>query len=292
MGNDLLAPCPMVSIVPPQAGSDDDMVDLWLGNFRSPHTRRGYAIDIRAFRAFAPIPLAAVTVRVIQSFSASLEHLAPATVSRRLSAVKSLVAMAHRLGYLAFDVGGPIQLPAIKDTLSERILSEWQVQRMLEMVRRPRDAALLRVAYGLGLRISEVCGLRWRDLTERGDTGQATIFGKGGKTRTILMAKPLWDRVQPLRGKAGPDDYVFRSRWGGGLDPSRVHQLVKAAAKRAGLPAAVSCHWLRHSACSHALTRGAPVHVVQASLGHCSLTTTTRYSHSRPDDSISRYLTA
>jgi integrase/recombinase XerD len=71
-----------------------------------------------------------------------------------------------------------------------------------------------------------------------------------------------------------------------------VHLIVKAAAKRAKLPAAMSAHWLRHSHASHALDRGAPVHVVQSSLGHASLTTTTRYSHARPGDSSARYLTA
>lgn len=289
MANDLLS---AAAAMPAQASSDDDMVALWLRGYRSPHTRRGYAIDVHAFRSFAAMPLAAVTVRVIQAFSASLGHLAAATAARRLSAVKSLIALAHRLGYLQFDVGAVITLPAIKDTLSERILSEWQVQRMLELVRRPRDAALLRMIYGCGLRISEACGLLWRDLTPRDDAGQITVFGKGGKTRTILLNKTLWDRIITLRGNAGPDHYVFRTRYGGGFDPSRVHQIVKAAAKRAGLSAAVSAHWLRHAACSHALSRGAPVHVVQSSLGHASLATTTRYSHARPDDSISRYLTA
>jgi len=290
MANELLSLPP--GSIPAQATSDDDMVALWLRGYRSPHTRRGYAIDVTAFRAFAVMPLAAVTVRVIQAFAVSLEHLAAATAARRLSAVKSLIALAHRLGYLPFDVGAVIMLPAIKDTLAERILSEWQVQRMLELVRRPRDAAMLRMIYGCGLRISEACGLLWRDLTPRDDAGQANVFGKGGKTRAILLSKSLWDRIITLRGSAGLDDHVFRARYGGGLDPSRVHQIVKAAAKRAGLSAAVSAHWLRHAACSHALSRGAPVHVVQSSLGHSSLTTTTRYSHARPDDSISKYLVA
>jgi integrase/recombinase XerD len=96
--------------------------------------------------------------------------------------------------------------------------------------------------------------------------------------------------LQQLRGEAGPDAPVFRSAKGGALDPSQVHRIVKAAAARAGLPAAVSAHWLRHAHASHALDRGAPIHLVQATLGHSSVATTGRYLHARPNDSSSRYL--
>jgi integrase/recombinase XerD len=132
--------------------------------------------------------------------------------------------------------------------------------------------------------------LRWRDLTARDDAGQITVFGKGGKTRVVLLPAGLWRRIDAQRGDAGPDDPVFASRQGGALDASRVHRIVKAAAKRAGLSEAVSAHWLRHAHVSHSLDRGAPVHVVRATVGHASLETTTRYSHARPGDSSARYL--
>ena len=93
-----------------------------------------------------------------------------------------------------------------------------------------------------------------------------------------------------LRGGAGPDDPVFRSRKGGHLDPSAVHRIVKAAANRAELPDHVSAHWLRHAYASHSLDRGAPIHLVQATLGHASVATIGRYLHARPTDSSARYL--
>ena len=83
---------------------------------------------------------------------------------------------------------------------------------------------------------------------------------------------------------------MFRSAKGGHLDPAQTHRVVKAAAVRAGLPAAISAHWLRHAHASHALDRGAPIHLVQATLGHASVATTSRYLHARPSDSSSRYL--
>ena len=283
---------PSHALIPAQASSDGEMIALWLNGFRSPNTRSAYANDVRLFLLFIAAPLHSVTVRVIQAFAATLDGFAPATAARRLSAIKSLIALAHRLGYLPFDVGAPIQLPVIKDQLAERILSEWQVQRMLELERGARDGALLRLIYSAGLRVSEACGLLWRDLAERGEAGQITVLGKGGKTRVVLLPEPIWARISTLRGNAGPNGAVFRSRQGGSLNRSQVHRIVKSAAKRAKLSTAVSTHYLRHSHVSHALDRGAPIHVVRATVGHASLETTTRYSHARPDDSSARYLTA
>ncbi|WP_336490065.1 tyrosine-type recombinase/integrase [Methylobacterium nigriterrae] len=92
------------------------------------------------------------------------------------------------------------------------------------------------------------------------------------------------------REAAGPDDPVFRSCKGGPLDTNAVHRVVKAVAARAGLAPAVSAHWLRHAHASHALDRGAPVHLFQATLGHVSVATTGRYLHARPSDSLDRYV--
>lgn len=278
-----------------QASSDGEMLDLWLSRYRplgrESRTSTAYAGDARAFSAFAG-SLRNVTVRDLQLFAASLTHLAPASAARRLSAIKSLIGFAHRVGYLPFDVGAPIRLPAIQDRLAERILTEAQVMDLLRATRVPRDAAMLRLLYYGGLRIAEACGLRWRDLTPRDHGGQVSILGKGGKTRNVVLPVEIYRRLVALRGNAaGADDPIFRSRRrGGALQVRQVHEIVKIAARRARLPRAVSAHWLRHSHCSHALDRDAPVHVVQQTLGHASLTTTTRYAHARPGESSGRYL--
>src|SRR5207244_6851724 len=141
-----------------------------------------------------------------------------------------------------------------------------------------------------GVRWAELCSLKWADLKSRDTTGQITVFGKGGKTRTVLMPESVWTALMTLRKVAADGDPVFRSRKGGHLDESMVWRIVRKAAKRAGIPKDVSCHWLRHAHASHALDRGAPIHLVQATLGHSSVATTGRYLHARPTDSSSRYL--
>jgi site-specific recombinase XerD len=140
-------------------------------------------------------------------------------------------------------------------------------------------------------RVSEACGLTWRDVQERGDAGQVTVYGKGGKTRAVLLSAATWAELVRLRGNAPNDDPVFPSkRTGRHLNESAVWRVVRAAAQRAGIAAGVSPHWLRHAHASHALDRGAPIHLVQATLGHSSVATTGRYLHARPTDSTARYL--
>ena len=272
-----------------QAQSDAHLIELWVGSSNSDHTRRARSEDARRFLAFTDKPLVAVTVGDLIAYADSLTGSDSAR-ARKVKHAKSLLTFGHRLGYLPFNTGGVVKAPAIKETLAERIVTEADVHRLLALEPEPRNRVLLKLLYAAGLRISEVVGLTWRDCVVRDGAGQINVYGKGGKTRVVLLPASTWRALVSLRGDAAADDPVFRSRKGGALDPSAVHRVVKAAAERAGLDPAVSAHWLRHAHASHALDRGAPIHLVQATLGHASVATTGRYLHARPSDSSGRYL--
>lgn len=270
--------------------SDEQLVEVWLHG-RSAHTQRAYRADVGRFLSGAGKPLALVTLADLQQFADSLGGLAPASRYRTLSAVKSLVAFGHRTGYLPFDVGHALRLPAVRSRLAERILGEADLHRMLGLEPVNRNRAILTLLYASGVRVSELCGLCWRDLQPSGDAGQIAVFGKGGMTRAIRLPASVWKMVVGLRLEAGASDPVFRSRKGkGSLRPLAVLRVVRKAAARAGIDLPVSPHWFRHAHASHALDRGAPIHLVQATLGHASITTTGRYLHARPSDSSSRFL--
>jgi integrase/recombinase XerD len=272
-----------------QASTDTQLLALWLHG-RSLHTQRAYRADVQRFLAFVRKPLHQVTLADVQGFADSLLGLAPASQARTLSAVKSLLAFGHRVGYLTFDVGRPLRLPRQKNRLAERILLEADVHRLLALEPRRRNRVLLRLLYAGGLRVSELCTLKWRDAQERKDAGQVAVSGKGDKTRVVLLSVATWRELTGLRDSADADAPIFRSRKGGHLNPSQVLRIVQAAARRAGIRARVSPHWLRHAHASHALDRGCPIHLVQATLGHASVATTGRYLHARPTDSSARYL--
>jgi integrase/recombinase XerD len=272
----------------PAAQSDETLIRLWLDG-RSAHTRRAYQGDARLLLATAGKAIAALTLIDLQAWMGSLGELAPASRARKIGAIKSLLSFGERTGYLPFNVGAAIRVPPIKNVLAERILEEDDVIRLIALEpdrRKPRVAAA-RPHRGA----EELAGLRWRDAKRRAaGGGQITVFGKGGKTRIIVLPASIWRELIELRGEAPDDDPAFRSAKGGALDPSQVHRIVKAAAARAGLPRAVSAHYLRHAHVSHALDRGAPAHLVQATVGHSDLRTTSRYAHARPNESSSTYL--
>ena len=275
------------------AGSDDQLLEIWLHG-RSLHTQRAYRADVERFRSGAGKPFRQITLADLQHFADSLADLAAASRCRTLSAAKSLLAFGHRIGYLPFDVGRALRLPAVRNRLAERILPESDLHRILSLEPEPRNRAILTLLYASGIRVSELCWLSWQDLQPNGDSGQITVFGKGGRTRAIQAPASVWKLVTGLRTtKVDPADPVFRSRKakdGGRLRPVAVLRIVRKAAARAGIKLPVSPHWLRHAHASHALDRGAPIHLVQATLGHASITTTGRYLHARPKDSSSRFL--
>lgn len=272
-----------------QATSDGQVVAMWLHD-KAAHTQRAYGRDIRRFFEQAAKPLQQVTLGDVQAYADSLSALAPSSQARMLAATKSLLGFAHRIGYLAFDVGAAVQLPHYRETLAQRILTETQVQAMVALEPNRRNRLMLRLMYAAGLRVSEVCALSWGDVQEQGDSGSLVVFGKGGKTRVVLLGSDTYHALISLRKDAPLEGPVFVSRRGGHLDSSQVLRIVQVAAKRAGIEGRVSPHWLRHSHASHALDRGCPIHLVQATLGHASVATTSRYLHARPQDSSARYL--
>lgn len=180
-----------------------------------------------------------------------------ATVALTAAALKSLFAFAQEVGYLRFNIGAAVKVPPIKNTLAERIMAEADALLMIRQEPSLRNRVLLTVLYGGGLRISEVCGLRWRDLMARDEAGQATVFGNGGKTRAVLLSAATWKVLTALRSDAPAVAPVFLSRKGGALDPSAVHRVVKAAAARAGLPGEVSARAVSTSAASRYRTQAA-----------------------------------
>jgi integrase/recombinase XerD len=288
---DLVPVTPTALVVPKQADSDQQLIDLWLHG-RSRHTQRAYRADAMRFLEATGKVLHQITLGDLQQYAEQLagSGLERSSVYRSMSAIKSLFAFGHRLGYLPFDVARPLRLPALRDGLAERILDETDVLRMIALEQMPRNRAILLTLYAGGFRVAELCSLKWSDLQGRNEAGQITVFGKGGKTRTVLMPMSVWNALMPLRGDAAEAAPVFRSRKGGHLDESQVWRIVRKAAKRAGIEKEVSCHWLRHAHASHALDRGAPIHLVQATLGHSSVASTGRYLHARPSESSSSYL--
>jgi integrase/recombinase XerD len=304
---------PQETVLPPNT-SDEQLIAMWLHD-KSPLTQDEYTRDIQQFREYVTVGLRMLTLPDLQSYADELALLdiKPATIARRLKSIKSLLSFAQKTGYIRFNVGAMVKVPKLKNTLAERIMSEEQVFTMLAKESNPRNHAILRLLYASGIRVSELCELCWKDVQPRGDTGQITVFGKGEKTRHVLLRRETYEELIALRDDAPPAAPIFRSRGGGRgksgrkLDASQVFRIVEQAAIRAKIQthsetvildekqvkrtrSRVSPHWLRHAHASHALDNGASIAVVKETLGHESIETTAGYTHVRPGTSSSQFL--
>lgn len=231
--------------------------------------------------------------------------ISKSTAARKIACVKSLLTFAFEIGYVRMNVGQAMKQPPIRRRLSEKLLSREEIEALFAAARRSifpvRNAAILQLFYSGGLRRSELAALRWRDFAARSDLsparGQVSVWGKGEKERTVLVTPRTWAQLQALRaeesatGRAGTADPVFWSQKGGALSESGVYRVVRKAAKAAGITGKnVSPHSFRHALITHALSAGAPLHVVTATAGHSSMAVTSVYAHAHPDESASDYL--
>lgn len=278
---------------------DAAFLATWLHG-RSEHTRKAYTRDMQRFYAVVGKPLRMVSLADIQAFIDSLAGLKPSSQARAIATIKSALSFGVKTGYLQVNVGAVVKLPKLEDKLAERIMSEQAVAKMLALETNQRNHAILALLYRAGLRVHELCNLQWRHLQERGDGGQLAIFGKGQKTRFVLLDLDTWKELLHLKPCTAttPGSYVFLSRQARSrtretrhrLDERMIHVIVSNAAKRAGISGNVSPHWMRHAHATHSLENGAPISLVQSTLGHRSLETTAKYTHARPNASSGQYL--
>jgi integrase/recombinase XerD len=260
----------------------------------SRHTLDGYARDLRRYADHLSGcgigTLEAVTELQVSAFLATLregtsEHppLAASSAARALVAVRGLHRFAVREGLLEVDPAREVRPPAAPRRLPKALPVD-DVLRLLEVTTAPRDRALLELLYSTGARISEAVGLDLDDIDSRERT--VVLDGKGGKQRLVPIGRPALAaldaylvRVRPplaTRGRGTPA--LFLNTRGGRLSRQSAWQILKIAAERAVITAAVSPHTLRHSFATHLLEGGADVRVVQELLGHASVTTTQIYT--------------
>lgn len=264
--------------------NDAELLDLWLGG-RPPATRRAYSRDVQVFQAAVGKALSEVKGEDLARFAVGIVG-SKATQARRIASIKSLYSFGVRLGLLGQNPTLVIRCPRAEGAVHERILSEEEVTLVIAEAGSGRDRALIRTLYLGGLRISEALGLRFVDLGKR----WLTVRGKGSRTRTVVVPQELVNELQGLRWRADTDEsHLFKGEHGGSLSGRFARRMITAASEEAiGRP--ISPHFLRHSHATHALERGAPIHLVQQSLGHRSLTTTASYLHVRPNQGSSNYL--
>lgn len=215
-------------------------------------------------------------------------RLAPASMKVIVVALRHFFGHLKREGIIAHDLSAALDLPKL-DRLLPDMLSEEEVGRLLDApladdVFGLRDRALLEVLYASGLRASEIAGLRLENYLR--DDKLLRVTGKGSRERIVpvgsraMAALDAWlTRGRPQWVKARTGGEVFLGAHGRRLTAARIWQIVRDAAKLAGIKKRIWPHLLRHSFATHLLSHGADLRAIQEMLGHASLATTQVYTH-------------
>ncbi|WP_423207865.1 tyrosine recombinase XerC [Paracoccus yeei] len=279
-----------------------DQLQRWLDSERgardrSDHTIKAYQGDLLAFLSFLgrhqggpalPATLGSLTQTDMRAFAASerARDLGARSLARRLSAVRSFLRwMSDRHG---FDASRALASRGPRFTRSlPRPLEVDQARELLDLAGHThpkpwiaaRDAAVLTLLYGCGLRISEALGLTGADWPFR---EALTIRGKGKKERQVpvlpVARQAVAAYLELCPHPRAPDQPLFRGARGGPLNASVMAKAMSLMRQSLGLPDTATPHALRHSFATHLLAAGGDLRTIQELLGHASLSTTQVYT--------------
>ncbi|MDO5611125.1 MAG: tyrosine recombinase XerC [Pseudomonadota bacterium] len=262
---------------------------LAIGRRMSAHTVDAYRRDLQALAEWcgrhAITDFAALDGEHLRSFIAA-EHRrgsSPKSVQRRLSGCRSFLAWMLKQGRIATNPAAGIRAPKAARKLPQ-VLDVDEAVRLVELPTDAplgtRDRAMLELFYSSGLRLSELCALRWRDL-QLAD-GLVQVMGKGSRERIVPVGSHACRALQAWRDESRGVDagFVFPGRGGDKPITSRAVQLrMRQLAKRQGIDKRVHPHLLRHSFATHVLESSGDLRGVQELLGHADIAATQIYTH-------------
>jgi integrase/recombinase XerC len=208
--------------------------------------------------------------------------LEPPSLRAMLSAFRSFFRFLARDGKLQNNPAAGVRSPKVRRKLPE-VLDVDEAAALVEVTAGDplalRDRAMLELLYSSGLRVSELCGARWRDLDT--EQGLLRVTGKGSKTRIVPVGRLALAALAALREHlaAGADEPILRGRGDRPLTPGAVRAAIKRRARAQGVWKRVYPHLLRHSCASHLLESSGNLRAVQELLGHADIGTTQIYTH-------------
>lgn len=268
---------------------------------KGPKTQIYYKRVVKEFYEFYPhLSLKTTQITHLVLFLKSYKQFSDSTRNTYKNALRSLFSFAMKTGYLDKNPSLALENLRVPDRLHSKVLSREQIERMIFIEKNPRNKMILKILYFSGIRVDELTQLKVNSF-QNSEAGMVMlVIGKGRKVRSIHIPDHLKSEILDYMISLTSDDYLFtndrRVDFGINdftrtkLNHSQIFRIVKTSAKNAGLDVQPSPHWLRHTSATHAIEAGAPVHVVQRSLGHESISTTGRYLEIRPKESVGDYL--
>lgn len=270
------------------------VIGSWLYQ-KGQKTQRYYRRIIRDFFGFYPaLNLKMTQVTHLALFLKAYGNHSEATRNTYKNALSSLFSFAAKTGYIERNPALALENIKTPDKLYSKVLTREQVAQMILKEPQLRNRLMIKILYFTGVRVEELSQLRQASFqpTEAGFV--MIVEGKGRKVRSVHLPDHLAQEINHYR-QSLPSLFLFtteRNAFGlyKPLSTSQIFRVIKRAAQRAKLSVEPSPHWLRHTSATHAIEAGAPIHVVQRSLGHESISTTGKYLDIRPKESVGDYL--
>lgn len=258
---------------------------------KSINTRRAYETDIKQFFSFyRGKTLKDITSAHIVVYFKEHPELSKASQARIKSSLSSLFKFCIKQRYLSENPADHLDPIKVVDKTQFRVLSIEEVRRMISLEENPRNKFFISLLAKTGLRISEATSLTFENFKQRDGEYFLIVVGKGSKTRTIKLNKEYFLKAMSFRNVDNEilpmNTPVFRPKKNiRHLSKKAAWDIVKGAAHRAGLSSKVSPHWLRHFHATYSLKMGDDLRVIQTTLGHTSIATTTKYAAVSPGQS-------
>jgi integrase/recombinase XerC len=266
----------------------------------SPHTISAYRADLYQFYDFTVKEFGSrgcdvhlIEKKLLRSFFSELLEggAAGKSVRRKLAALRSFFRFLVRQGTIASNPAAVLVAPKVEKRLPT-FVDEKTIQRLFSLqdtttVEGARDAAILEIFYGTGIRLSELIGLRFRDIDMHNRT--IKVLGKGAKHRIVPVGSPALAAVSRYcecrnalmksDTPAEDKDVLFLTKHGRRMYPKGINNIVSRFLAQVSEVEQKSPHVLRHTFATHMLDRGADLRAVKELLGHESLSTTQVYTH-------------
>lgn len=260
----------------------------------SENTLEAYISDVLKLDTYLRMENSSLLTAGIEELRSFLSTLADVGIHARsqariLSSLRSFYGFLKLDGYIETDPTEHIKSPKLPMHLPE-VLTLDEIDSIinaidLSKVEGQRNRAIVEMLYSCGLRVSELCNLRYSDIYFEEEF--VRVLGKGDKQRLVPMSGRVIAELQAYRVdrdsisvKPGCSDYVFLSfRRGTPLSRIMIFHIIKELAQFAGITKVISPHTFRHSFATHLLEGGANLRVIQAMLGHESIATTEIYAH-------------
>ena len=252
----------------------------------STHTVAAYGRDLARFAAdVGVLPSADVRPHHVRAFAGRLHGsgLAPRSVARHLSSVRSFFGYLVRRGELGANPASGVRGPKQRERLPKALDPDQTAQLFAGEPASPielRDRALLELFYSSGLRLAELVGIDIGDLDLA--AGFVKVTGKGARTRVVPVGRAAVEAIRAwltTRPDARGSDPLFTSRSGARISRRNVQLRVKKQGVRAAGNHGLHPHMLRHSFASHMLESSGDLRAVQEMLGHANIATTQIYTH-------------